>query len=209
MPFGNKSKEELFEYSSSIIDYLLYKHVDVIIIACGTICSTVYLDLQKKYNINIINIINETIKYINDNNIDNIGVIATTNTVKSNIFTTQLGDKNVYTYECPKLASLVEENSNCMYSYLDNELLNFKNVKIDLLVFGCTHYAVFDDYVENKYGYETLNMGSTVIQQLEEGNYKKVEILFTKLNDKIKDNVKNIINKEYEIKEINLEGVLK
>lgn len=77
------------------------------------------------------------------------------------------------------------------------------------MIFGCTHYAIFDKYIEEKYGYKTFNMGSTAINQLSEGNNSKIEILFTKLNEQIENNVKDIINRKFEIKEVSLEGVLK
>ena len=49
-PYGDKTKEELFNYASRIIDYFISIDIRLIVIACNTICSNVLNELKEKYN---------------------------------------------------------------------------------------------------------------------------------------------------------------
>ena len=46
VPYGTKTKEELFELSTKIIRFLENKNVDIIVIACGTVSSNIYEKLK-------------------------------------------------------------------------------------------------------------------------------------------------------------------
>ena len=46
IPYGDKSKEELLKLSSKIVKFLESKKVDIIVIACGTLSSNVYSELD-------------------------------------------------------------------------------------------------------------------------------------------------------------------
>ena len=85
LPYGEKTKEELFSYASSIIDYFITQDIKVIVIGCNTICSTVYKDLESKYkDINFIGVIDATVDLFFKANKKNVLIIGTTNTIKSN-----------------------------------------------------------------------------------------------------------------------------
>ena len=77
IPYGDKSIEELKELSSKIIDFLIEKKVDLIVIACGTISSNLSNYLKQKYSIKIIDIISPVINYLNNCDYEKIGVITT------------------------------------------------------------------------------------------------------------------------------------
>ena len=47
-PYGDKNKDELYKYSTKIIDYFITIKIDLIVIACNTICSNVYDLLKEK-----------------------------------------------------------------------------------------------------------------------------------------------------------------
>src|SRR5574344_1025860 len=57
LPYGNKSMEELLSISDSIIKFLINEKVDIILIACGTISSSIYDNIKDNYNIKIVDII--------------------------------------------------------------------------------------------------------------------------------------------------------
>ena len=66
LPYGSKTIDELKLLASNIIDFLMSKDVDMIIIACGTISSNCYDYLCNKYDIPIYDIVYPTIRYINN-----------------------------------------------------------------------------------------------------------------------------------------------
>lgn len=205
MPYGAKTKEELLSCCRKIVNYFVNERVDAVIIACGTVSSTIYKELKEEYkDLKIFDIITPTLDYITNNNIDNICAIATINTIKSNVFVSSLQDKNVYQIPCPLLASLIEKDDKTMYEHLDECLEKVKDKKIDLLVLGCTHYPVVEEYIKEKYGYTTLNMADPLLGFIDEGNEKNVKIMFTKLDDTVNKNVIRILKKDVDIEKIEL-----
>ena len=108
-PYGNKSIEKLEELSSNIIDFLISKKVDMIVIACGTVSSNVGSLLKNKYNIEIIDIISPVVEYINNSYYIKIGVIATQATVNSNAFNNI--DKDVKLVACKQFVPIIENNN--------------------------------------------------------------------------------------------------
>ena len=193
IPYGDKSIEELKILSRNIIDFLIKKEVDLIIIACGTISSNLATYLKEKYNIKIIDIISPVIDYINKSKYDKIGVIATQATINSKIFSNKL-NKKVKEVACPKFVPLIESNNldelkNCFNTYLDN----LKDC--DLIVLGCTHYPIIK-YEISKYlnnNIKLLDM-SECISDISNDGIKKVDLYFSKLDGKIISNVNYIIN---------------
>ena len=63
MPFGDKNVDELKVISNRIIEFLMSKDVDIIVIACGTISSNLSDYLKRKYSIPIYDVISVTINY--------------------------------------------------------------------------------------------------------------------------------------------------
>ena len=208
VPYGNKTKEELYNLSAKIIDYFISIEVDKIIIACGTISSNVSNLLKQKYSVDIMDIISPTIEYVNNNIYNNIGVLATNMTIKSKIFSTKLNHKKVIEIECPKLVPVIERNDEIkINNYLQEYLSVFKNNKIDILVLGCTHYPIVKDNIKKIIGnnIEILNMANPILELLSDGISSKIDIYFTKIDSNVINNTKSILNNfKYNINEIKL-----
>ena len=198
IPYGDKTKEELLNLSSNIIDFLLTKKVDIIIIACGTVSSTCYEDLKNKYQIPIYDIVSPTIDYLNKLDLKNIGVIGTKRTIESNIF--KLKEKNMLLKSTPLFVPIIENNKiNENRKNIINELSDFK--KCDALVLGCTHYPLLKNIIEGELKIPTIDMGKCLTEKIELSNNSNqlVELYFSKLNNNIISMVKNIIKVKYKI----------
>ncbi len=198
IPYGTKTKYELKTLSSKIIDFLLTKEVDIIIIACGTISSNVYFELKEIYDIPIYDIISPTVDYLNNSNYKMIGVLATEMTVKSQVFNKI--NKDIYQVSCPKLVPLIEENLD--YSSTLDEYLN-QLPKVDTIVLGCTHYPVFEDYL-NKLNFKTVNMGKVLCEKLkiESSKELKIRLYFSKVDHDLITNIDKIIKHDYQLEEL-------
>ena len=149
LPYGEKTKEELFSYASSIIDYFISQDIKLVVIGCNTICSTVYKDLENKYkDITFIGVIDATIDLFLKSNKKNVLVIATTNTIKSNKYETRIKDKNnniiVHSLATPRLVPLIENDLDTSIE-INNILSNYKD--IDSIILGCTHYKLIEDNI--------------------------------------------------------------
>lgn len=197
LPYGNKTKEELIKLSSSDIEFLLSKKVDIIIIACGTVSSNCIDYLKNKYNIPIYDIISPTIKFLNNSSYNNIGIIATNATIDSHIFKNNL-NKTVYEIKTPDFVPIIENNQKeNIDKTIDKYLKDYKN-KIDILVLGCTHYPIIKDnlnkYFNNKI--DLLDMSELLLDKLKDNNTSSINIYFSKLNDTTINNTKNILGIE-------------
>lgn len=158
-PYGSKSKESIIELSKKCVEFLISKNVKLIIIACGTATSQSLETLQKIYNVPIIGIIEPTIYYLKqeENNIENIGVIATQGTIKSKAWEKcilkNLKNVKVYNKACSLLAPMAEEgwvNNEVAYYTIKEYMKDFNN--IDKLILGCTHYPLFKDLIQKELG---------------------------------------------------------
>lgn len=213
VPYGNKSKNQLMDLSINIINYLIERKVDKIIIACGTVSSNIGEQLKENYNLPIIDIISPTIDYIIKNKYKKVGVIATSMTIRSNIFYNRLSKNNieVINVECPKLVPVIEANDTDKINlYLAEYLERFKKNKVDTIVLGCTHYPIVRSNIETYLNNEIklLNMADPVASLFSNIDNKpfSLEIYFSKLNQNTIKNTKLILGCKvnYSIKEIKL-----
>lgn len=182
LPYGDKSKEELIKLGQSLIDFLNEKRVDLIIIACGTLSSNVTGRLISK--VQMIDIISPTIEYINKKIKKKVTIFATTATIETHIFKNRLiyGCTEI---ACPEFVPMIE--NNCINK---NVIIN-KIPNNDPIVLGCTHYGLIEKIIPNK----TINMGR-IINLKENRGLSKIDIYFTKIDDKLIKNVKKIIDGE-------------
>ena len=197
LPYGDKTKDELLKLACDAIDFLIKRKVDVIIIACGTISSTCFLELKNKYHIPIYDIISPTINYLKNSDYQNIGVIGTNRTIESNIFF--IPNKTILMKATPSFVPIIEnelviEKEN----EIINELNNFKNS--DILVLGCTHYPLLKEII-NKMGINTLDMGEILSDTIKLDNVGNgtCELYFSLISSNLVSNINSILGDNYNI----------
>ena len=153
VPYGEKSKEELVSFSRNILDYFKSQDVKMVLMACNT-SSALTLDVVKdEYDFPVLGLIEPTSKFLAGLDVSNIGIIATSATIKSNAykdFILKYSNKNVFQMACPGLVELVEgekiqtnEAKELVKAYI--EPLMEKNV--EKIVLGCTHYPFLGDLI--------------------------------------------------------------
>ena len=200
IPYGDKSIEELKILASNIIDFLIKKEVDMIVIACGTISSNLSTYLKDKYNIKIIDTINPVINYLNNSNDEKIGVIATQSTINSKIFSKNI-NKNIKEVACPKFVPLIESNNlTDLENYFNIYLNDLKDR--DLIVLGCTHYPIIKEQINN-YFYNNIKLldMAECITDITNNGIKKIDLYFSRLDEIIINNVNIILEgNKYSIK---------
>ena len=157
MPYGEKSKEELFEFADDIFKFFISKNAKAVVMACNTTSSLIYDAIKSKYDLKIYPIIQSVAGILANLPINTIGIFATPATVNSNVYKTQINNKNpninVIQISCAEWVKIVEENRiydessiNCIF---DKMSVMLKNVP-DKIVLGCTHYPYLID-VLSKY----------------------------------------------------------
>lgn len=206
-PYGEKRKEEIIGYTKNNINTLLKENVKLVIIACGTATSQALEIVKNEFNIPIIGIIEPTIDYIENLNIEKIGVIATSGTIRSGAWEYNIKSKNpnmkVINQACPLLASIAEEGkakSKESLEAIHKYMQIFKDEKVDTIILGCTHYPIYNEIIRNEFYYKInlINTGMAVAVEtqnlLEQLDMQNVT---THLNDKfiLTKEEKNFIEK--------------
>ena len=161
VPYGSKSKELVYKFSCQIIKFLKEKNVKSIIIACNTVSSNCYEDLQKQFsNIPIIEVLEPGVSSaIKSTNNRKIGVIGTEATIKSGKYEKKIKEKlldcQVYSKACPLFVPLAEEGfleENITLDIVKMYLKDFFKKDIDSLILGCTHYPLLKNSIKKVVG---------------------------------------------------------
>ncbi|MCF6348591.1 MAG: glutamate racemase [Flavobacteriaceae bacterium] len=146
-PYGQKSKEEIIEFSVKNTELLLERNCKLIVIACNTATTNTIKYLRANYNIPFIGIEPAIKPAALQTKTNAIGILATKGTLSSELFNStsqkfseginiieQIGEGLVPLIESGNIDSV--EMDNLLRKYL-NPMLE-KN--IDYLVLGCSHY---------------------------------------------------------------------
>lgn len=158
VPYGEKSKDFIIEYSKKIVEFLIKKNVDIIVIACNTITAVALEELKKNYDLPIIGVIKGGVKgalNVTENN--KIGIIATQATVNSKKYEQELLNEKknieIFMKACPLLASAAEEGivRGKFVELMIKNYIDEISKKVDTLVLGCTHYPLFKDVIIKNY----------------------------------------------------------
>ena len=220
-PYGNKTKKEIIKFAIENTEILIKKGVKLIVIACGTATSQAIDILQEKFDIPIIGIIEPTIQYVKEQNIKEIGVIATEGTIRSGAWEKKLKenieDIKVINKACPMLATIAEEGKaeskegrKAIKEYMEP----FKKNRINKIILGCTHFPIYDRIIkeELEYDVELIDTGITVSKYLKnflmKKNLNNIEdesresIYLTKPEKEFKNIAKNIMGMDIEIMNI-------
>lgn len=162
-PYGEKSKEKIIKYSQNNIEYLIKQNVKMIVIACGTATSQALEEMRKIFDIPIFGIIDPTVEYLKEMNLQKIGILATTGTIKSGAWEKQIKKKipniEVINKACPLLASIAEDGKaktekslKAVHEYVKI----FKKEKVNTLILGCTHYPVYDEIIQKEFSNKAI-----------------------------------------------------
>ena len=222
-PYGGRKSEEIIEYSIRNVDELIKRGAKMIIIACGTATSQAIDVLKEKFEIPIIGIIEPTVKYIKEQKIKRVGVIATKGTIRNGAWEKKLKEAmpeiEVINKACPMLAEIAEEgraNSIEGRKIIKEYMEIFKKNKIDKIILGCTHYPIYEKIIREEFEYdiELIHTGETVAKYIKKymeenrlenkGKKTREEIYLTKPEKEFANIAKNIMKIDTKIQEIRL-----
>ena len=211
-PYGDKTKEEIIKLSEKNIKYLISQKVKLVVIACGTATSQSLEIMKSIFDIPIIGIIEPTVLYVKKMNLEKIGVIATTGTIRSGAWEQNLKREipniEVVNRACPLLASIAEEGKakskeslEAVHEYMEI----FKENSVDTIILGCTHYPIYDEIIKNEFSNKVnlINTGDAVATKLKqylhennmETNGEKIEtkVIISKEEKDFDKKIKNIL----------------
>jgi glutamate racemase len=160
LPYGEKSKTAIQNFSKKITQFLLEKKCKTIIIACNSASSVAYESVKEiAGNTPVFNVIHPVVdKVVRQCSEYNIGVIGTKATIQSNIYENEIkalcSSTKVSSLATPLLAPMIEEgfiNEDISHTIIANYLSNKQLADIDHLILACTHYPLIHQEIKDYY----------------------------------------------------------
>lgn len=161
LPYGEKSKEAIIEYSTKITNFLLEQNCKAIVVACNTATANALNEVLQSAagGVPVIDVINPVAEKVSYEIHNNVGVIATKATVNSGLYKKSIRKHNkwikVDELATPLLVPAIEEgfkNHPITHAIIYNYLSNSKLKNIETLILGCTHYPLLIDEIKQYYG---------------------------------------------------------
>ncbi|WP_299177210.1 glutamate racemase [uncultured Chryseobacterium sp.] len=161
LPYGEKSKEAIIEYSTKITNFLLEQDCKAIVIACNTATANALNEVLQSVasRVPVIDVINPVAEKVAYEIHNNVGVIATKATVSSGLYKKSIRKHNKFIkvdeLATPLLVPAIEEgfkNHPITHAIIYNYLSNSKLKNIETLILGCTHYPLLIDEIKQYYG---------------------------------------------------------
>lgn len=160
VPYGSKSNSTVIEYSLQNAHFLMEKNVKAIVVACNTASSVAIQELKNNFKVPIIGMIEPGAKYaLSNSSSGRIGVIGTRATITNQAYSKEIKklnpDVNVFEKACPLFVPLAEEGwieHSATYEIAEEYLKELRDLKIDTLVLGCTHYPILANVIQKVIG---------------------------------------------------------
>ena len=204
LPYGNKSKEDLFKIVDNVVQKLIKYNPKIIVCACNTATAMVLNDIRAKYKDITFVGTEPAIKVVHDNYEDKKTIILTTkgtgHSEKFKELFKQYSTSKCTLVEAPLLAQLIEEEKDT-YPYLKDLLSDFNNVEV--VVLGCTHFPLAKESLSKVLGQVTFVHGGPGIANHVKNllisnnlpcNEDKFDLKILTEDDETKNKIINILN---------------
>ena len=174
-PYGDKSQQFIEQRCMLLAQRLIDKNVKAIIVACNTATVSSITTLRNNYDLPIIGV-EPGIKPATENSKASvIGVLATTQTLRSNAFSQlvdQLNDSTeILVQACPGLMEKVESldfNDVNTQQLVSKYIQPLVSAGVDHIVLGCTHYVFLLPLIQHATGpnIAIVNTASAVTREV-------------------------------------------
>lgn len=179
VPYGNKSNDTIVEYALQDAAFLIKKNVKMIVVACNTASSVALDALKENFNVPIVGMIEPGAKAaLQATKNKKIGVIGTSSTIANQAYSKSLLalDNSVTVHEkaCPLFVPLAEEgwvDHKATKLIAKEYLTELKEMDIDTLILGCTHYPILRNVIQDAIGKKVTLIDSGSAASTEVSDY--------------------------------------
>lgn len=145
-PYGNRESAEIVRYVDEIVDFLVGKNVDAIVMACNTSAAHAFESAKRRSPVPVFDLISTTAEYTAALN-KKVGVMATASTVRSHVFSRLIKSHqpglDVFELACPEFVPIVESGHIDQASTLnvvEQHVQTLLKQEVEVLILGCTHF---------------------------------------------------------------------
>ncbi|AQP54547.1 glutamate racemase [Vagococcus penaei] len=169
-PYGPRPVDQIKDFTWDMVNFLLEKKVKMIVIACNTATAVGLDEIRAKLDIPVVGVIKPGSRAsLKVSQTQKIGVIGTVGTVNSKTYTTAIHAKapkaQVIELACPKFVPIVEsmEYTSAIAKRVVKETLQpLKDLSLDTLILGCTHYPLLKQFIQQTVGDQVTLVDSGV-----------------------------------------------
>ncbi|MED4203146.1 glutamate racemase [Neobacillus mesonae] len=167
-PYGPRTTKEVKRFTWELTNFLLKKHIKMLVIACNTATAAALDEIRRELPIPVLGVINPGARAaVKRTRNYRVGVVGTEGTVKSGAYEKALKSLNSHLFiksqACPKFVPLVEsgEYDGPIAEKIVSEALKpLLDQNLDTLILGCTHYPLLEPLIKKEMG-ENVNVISS------------------------------------------------
>lgn len=167
-PYGPRPAEEVQKFALEIMDALMEEDVKILVVACNSAASTALDEARRRYKVPVLSVIEPGVKAgIAATRNRKIGLIGTQATVASGAYDHAVAETRanvrLYSKACPRFVEFVERGDTTSNEVVDvarEYLLPLKEVGVDTLILGCTHYPLLTGVIKYVMGDEVVLISS-------------------------------------------------
>lgn len=159
-PYGPKGKRTVLRYARECAEFLCQHDIKMLVVACNTASALALEELQQELSIPVIGTVERASQLaVEATASGRIGVIGTEATISSEVYDQALHDLDpglmIQSTPCPLFVPVVEQgmfSGEIVDKLVELYLTSLKNLDIDTVVLGCTHYPLLKNAIQKFLG---------------------------------------------------------
>lgn len=199
-PYGTRSYDIIYKFTKQAVEELFARGCNLVILACNTASANALRTIQQidlpviAPDKRVLGVIRPTAEIVGKiSKTKHIAIVGTPGTIKSGTYPSEINelfpDVKVLSEACPMWVPLVEnlEFNKPGADYFIKQHLNrvfTKDLSIDTLVLGCTHYPLLIDKIKQYLptGVKLISQGEYVARSLQDylARHPEIEEVCTK-----------------------------
>ena len=173
-PYGEKSEEEIKAYAYCISSFLIDKGAELIVTACNSATVSSINYLRNSFSVPFVGVVPPVKPAVQSTKSGKIAVLLTEASSKGKkyqeLIETWANGVNVISIQFPLLVKLVEDGMTeitSIKSFLFDKLERLKNMGVDTIVLGCTHFIFLKEIIISMFGdtFTVLDPATAVAKQ--------------------------------------------
>ncbi len=159
-PYGGRSKDIITQFTRQDVAFLVEQKVKFIVCACNTASSVALEEIRGDYPVEMVGVIEPGARAAaRRTKAGKIGIVGTHATINSDAYAKCIHNIDpklkVFSLACPLFVPLAEEgyiDKEATYLIAVDYLQTMKDVDVDTLVLGCTHYPLLKHVIGDVMG---------------------------------------------------------
>jgi glutamate racemase len=181
-PYGERSPEQLAQFSAEIAEELLRRRAKLLVVACNSATAAALPSLRRRMlettlGVDVLGVVRpEASQAVASTRTGRIGLLATPTTVQSGAYEQAVNaiDPHVtlYPVACPGLAAIIqagEQFDERAVQTVRETCEPLREAGVDTVILGCTHYPLIRPMLQRMLGprVELISSGAALARQVE------------------------------------------